>query len=76
MACTACYTHRPYLPDLATSDFYFFPAVKENSKGFRWLTRTMQEILKCIDQKELNGIFHAWVRGVQEISQGNENYVR
>jgi hypothetical protein len=32
--------HSPYSPDLAPSDFYLFPAVK-NSNGFRWLTKTV-----------------------------------
>jgi hypothetical protein len=36
----------------------------------------LQEILKSIDQEELNGIFQAWVWQVQEVSQGNGDYVR
>jgi hypothetical protein len=36
----------------------------------------MQEILKSIDQKELNCVFQAWMQLVQEVSQGNEDYVR
>jgi hypothetical protein len=36
----------------------------------------LQEILKDIDQEELNGVFQAWVQQVQEVSQGNGGYVR
>jgi hypothetical protein len=41
----------------------------------------MQEILRSLDQQELNGIFQAWVRQVQEVNQGkarqsNGDYVR
>jgi hypothetical protein len=30
---------------------------------------SLQEILRNIDQEELNGVFQAWMRRVQEISQ-------
>jgi hypothetical protein len=36
----------------------------------------LQEILKSIDQEELNGIFQTWMGRIQEISQGNGDYVR
>jgi hypothetical protein len=36
----------------------------------------LQEILSSVDQKELNGIFQAWVWRVQEVSQGNGDYIR
>jgi hypothetical protein len=32
--------------------------------------------LRSIDQQELNGAFQAWVPWVQEVSQGNRDYVR
>jgi hypothetical protein len=31
---------------------------------------SLQEILRSIDQEELNGVFQAWVRRIQEVSQG------
>jgi hypothetical protein len=37
---------------------------------------SMQEIFRGTNQEELNGIFQVWVRRVQEISQGNGDYVR
>jgi hypothetical protein len=37
---------------------------------------SLQEILRNIDQKELNGIFQAWVRRVQEVSRDNGDDVR
>jgi hypothetical protein len=30
----------------------------------------LQEILRGIDQEELNGVFQAWMRRVQKVSQG------
>jgi hypothetical protein len=30
----------------------------------------LQEILRDVDQAELNGVFQAWVRQLQEVSQG------
>jgi hypothetical protein len=36
----------------------------------------LQEILRSIDQKELNSVFQAWMGRVQEVSQGNRDYVR
>jgi hypothetical protein len=30
----------------------------------------LQEILRDIDQEELNDVFQAWVRQIQEVSQG------
>jgi hypothetical protein len=36
----------------------------------------LQEILRGIDQDELNGVFQAWLWRVQEVSQGNGDYVR
>jgi hypothetical protein len=35
----------------------------------------LQEIVKGLDQQELNCIFQAWVRRVQEVSEGNGGYV-
>jgi hypothetical protein len=37
---------------------------------------SLQEILKDIDQEELNGIFQAWVSRVQERREGKGDYVR
>jgi hypothetical protein len=35
----------------------------------------MQAILSGIDLEELNKVFQAWVRRVQEVSEGNRDYV-
>jgi hypothetical protein len=37
---------------------------------------SLKEILRIIDQEELNGVFQAWVQQVQEVSSDNEDYVR
>jgi hypothetical protein len=38
--------------------------------------KPLQDILRGIDQEELNGVFQAWVRRVQEVSQDNEDHAR
>jgi hypothetical protein len=37
---------------------------------------SLQDILKYIDQEELNGGFQAWMRCVREGNQGNRDYMR
>jgi hypothetical protein len=36
----------------------------------------LQEILRGIDQEELNDLFQAWMRPVQEVDQDNEDCFR
>jgi hypothetical protein len=62
-------------PDFARSDFDVFPTVKEKLERIEMadeheFVECLQEILRDIDQQELNGVFQAWVRCVQELSQG------
>jgi hypothetical protein len=35
----------------------------------------LQGVVKGLDQQELNRLFQAWVRRVQEVSEGNGGYV-
>jgi hypothetical protein len=37
--------------------------------------QSLQAILKDINREELNGVFQAWVRRVQEISECHRDYV-
>jgi hypothetical protein len=71
----------PYSHYLAPSDFYLFPTVKEKLErtqvaGEDQFLESLQAILRGIDQEELNGVFQAWVPRVQEVSEGNRDYVR
>jgi hypothetical protein len=55
--------HPPYSPDLASSDFYWFLTVKEKLELIQvadedQFFESLQEILRDIDQEELNGVFH------------------
>jgi hypothetical protein len=57
---------QPYSPDLVCSDFYLFPLVKEKLERIQMADEnqffeSLQEILRCSDQEESNGIFQAWV---------------
>jgi hypothetical protein len=70
----------PYSSDLAPSDFYLFPTVKERLEQTQvaeehHFFESLQGILMGIDQEELNMVFQAWVQRVQEISEGNGYYV-
>jgi hypothetical protein len=77
------YIHRmpqpPDSPDLALSDFHLFPTVKKirtDSSGWRRQAfESLQAILRGIDREELNRVFQGWVRRVQEVSEGNGDYV-
>jgi transposase len=70
----------PYSPDLAPSDFYLFPTVKERLERIQLADEdqffeSLQEILNGLGHEELNAVFRALVRRVQEISEGNGDYV-
>jgi hypothetical protein len=70
----------PYSPDLARSDFYLFPRVKERLERTHVADEdeffeSLQGILRGIDQGELNRVFQAWVQRAQEISEGNGDYI-
>jgi hypothetical protein len=69
----------PYSPDLAPSDFYLFPTVKERLERIQpadedQFFESLQEILNGLDHEELNAVFQAWVRRLQEGSEGNGDY--
>jgi hypothetical protein len=69
-----------YLPNLATSDLYLFSTVKEELERIHLADgdqffECLQGVVKGLDQQELNRVFQAWVRRVQEVSEGNGGYV-
>jgi hypothetical protein len=69
--------HPPYSPDLTSSNFDLFPTVKKtwiDSGGWREpVFQCLQDILRHIDQNELNAVSQAWLRRVQEANQGNRD---
>jgi hypothetical protein len=67
--------HQPYSPDLAPSDFYLFLTVKQKLERIQLADEDqffecLQGVLRGLDQQELNTIFQAWMRRVQEVSEG------
>jgi hypothetical protein len=61
-AFAVCHIHQPYSPDLILSDFYLFPTVKEKLELIQVgdedeFCECLQEILKGLDQQELNSVF-------------------
>jgi hypothetical protein len=58
-----------------------FPTVKEKLERIQLadedqFLECLQEILRGLDQQELNTVFQAWVRRIQEVSEGNGGYVK
>jgi hypothetical protein len=58
--------HPPYSSDLDSSDFYLFPIVKEKLERIQLADEDqffecLPQILKGLDQQELNRVFCAWV---------------
>jgi hypothetical protein len=65
-----------YSPNPATSDLYLFSTVKEKLERIHLADenqffKCLQEVLRGLDQQELNRVFQAWVRRVQEANEGN-----
>jgi hypothetical protein len=73
-------THSPNSLDLTPCDFYLFPTVKKLERiqvaDEDQFFECLQDILRGLDQQELNGVFQTWVLRVQEVIQGNGDYVR
>jgi hypothetical protein len=71
---------QPYSHNLATSDLYLFSTVKEKLERIHLAEEDqffecLQGVLRGLDQQELNRVFQAWMRRVQEVSEGNRGYV-
>jgi hypothetical protein len=70
----------PYSPVLSPSDFYLFPTMKEKLERTKVADKdqffeSLQAIERDIDQAELNTVFQAWVQRIQEVNEGNGDYV-
>jgi hypothetical protein len=69
-----------YSPNLASSDLYLFSTIKERLERIHLAEEDqffecLQGVLRSLDQQELNRVFQASVRRVQEVSEGNGGYV-
>jgi hypothetical protein len=69
-----------YSPAVATSDLYLFSTVKEKLERIHLADEDqffecLQGVLRSLDQQELNRVFQASVRRVQEVSECNRGYV-
>jgi hypothetical protein len=68
--------HPPYSPDLAPSDFYLFPTIKEKLKDIQMVDEEdlfyrLQELLNGISCKELDKVFGTWINRLMIVSQGD-----
>jgi hypothetical protein len=69
-----------YSHNLATSDLYLFSTVKEKLERIHLADEDqffecLQVLLRGLDQQELNRVFQASMRRVQEVSEGNRSHV-
>jgi len=57
--------HPAYSPDLAPSDFFLFPKIKEILKGrhFDDISSNTMAALKAIQQNHFQNCFEGWTRG-------------
>jgi hypothetical protein len=69
-----------YSPDLAPSDFYLFPTVKEKLQHIA--LRDEDQFFECLieisaglDHTELNQVFHHWKEHVQQVNEGTGDYI-
>jgi hypothetical protein len=74
-------SHSHYLRDLPSSDFDLLFTMKEKFERIQvrqedQLFECLQEISKGINHDELNRVFRAWVKQVQETSQNIEEYIK
>jgi hypothetical protein len=70
----------PYSSDLAPSDFYLFPTVKEKLQHIAMRDQDQIfeysiEILAGLDHTELNRVFHGWKERAQQVSEGTGYYI-
>jgi hypothetical protein len=68
------------LPDVAPSDFYSFPTVKEELKDIKMVDEKdlfyrLQAVLNDIPIRELHKVFTAWIKRVVDLSQGDGRYI-
>jgi hypothetical protein len=68
--------HPPHSPNLAPSDFYLFPTVKEKLKDSEMVDEEdlfyrLQELLNDIPIRELCKIFTAWIKRLVDMSKGD-----
>jgi hypothetical protein len=72
--------HPPYLPNLArvTSTCFLHSKKLERIQlgDEDQFFDCLQDVLRGLDQQEMNTIFQAWVRRVQKVSEGKGDYVR
>jgi hypothetical protein len=70
----------PYSRDLARSDFYLFPAVKEKLKDIKMVDEEdlfyqLQELLNDTPIRELRKVFAGWIKRLVDVSKGDRSYI-
>jgi hypothetical protein len=68
--------HPANSPDLATSDFFLFPKIKEilKERHFDDIRSNTTSALKAIPQNQLQNCFEGWTRGWHRCIASQEEY--
>jgi transposase len=72
--------HPPYSPDLASSDFYMFPTIKERLTYIQMakeedLFYQLRELLNEILVRELSKVFDTWIKRPTAVTRGDGSYI-
>jgi hypothetical protein len=70
----------PYSPDLAPSDFYLFPTIKERPTNIQVVDEEdlfcqWRELLNTIPVRELRKAFDTWIKRLAAVTQGDGSYI-
>jgi hypothetical protein len=72
--------HPPYSPDLALSDFYLFPTIKEKPTNIQMVDEEdlfyrLRELLNELPVRELRKVFDTWLKRLTAVTQGDGSYI-
>ena len=71
--------HPPYSPDLAPCDFWLFPKLKENLRGYRYETieemrEAVTKVIDTITQEDFHGVFQKLLERYKCIAAGGDYF--
>jgi hypothetical protein len=72
--------HPPQSPDLAPSNFYLFPTIKERLTDIQTvdeedLFSRLRELLNEIPVRELRKVFDTWIKRLMAVTRGDRSYI-
>jgi hypothetical protein len=72
--------HPPDSPELAPSDFYLFPTIKERLNDIQMIDEEdlfyrLRELLNEIPVRELRKVFDTWIKHLAAVTREDGNYI-